>query len=65
MISFLSKQYLDMYNAVKGVASVFIIYFLLFFSCVWLFATLWTVACQAPLSSTISQSLHKFMSLSW
>ena len=32
MISFLSKQYLDMYNAVKGVASVFIIYFLLFFS---------------------------------
>ena len=30
---------------------------------VWLFATLWTVACQAPLSSTISQSLLKFMSI--
>jgi len=27
-----------------------------------LFATPWIVACQAPLSSTISQSLLKFMS---
>ena len=26
---------------------------------------LWTTACQAPVSSTISQSLLKFMSLSW
>ena len=32
-------------------------------SCVWLFATLWTVACQAPLSFSISWSLLKFMSL--
>ena len=31
-------------------------------SCVWLFATPWTAACQAPLFSTISQSLLKFMS---
>ena len=30
---------------------------------VWLFGTPWTTACQAPLSSTISQSLHKFMSI--
>ena len=30
---------------------------------VWLFATLWTVACQAPLSSTVSRSLLKFMSI--
>ena len=29
---------------------------------VWLFVTSWTVACKAPLSSTISQSLLKFMS---
>ena len=32
-------------------------------SCVWLFATPWTVACQAPLSSTVSLSLLKFMSI--
>ena len=30
--------------------------------CVWLFATPWTAACQAPLSFTTSQSLLKFMS---
>ena len=30
---------------------------------VWLFVTSWTAACQAPLSSTISQSLIKFMSI--
>ena len=29
---------------------------------VWLFVTPWTAACQTPLSSTISQSLLKFMS---
>ena len=32
-------------------------------SCVQLFATSWTVACQASMSSTISQSLLKFMSI--
>ena len=37
---------------------------LLFFSsCVWLFATSRTVACQTHLFSTISQSLLKFMSI--
>ena len=30
-------------------------------SCVWLFATPWTAACQASLSSTISRSLLKLM----
>ena len=30
---------------------------------VWLFAALWTAACQAPLSSAISQNLLKFMSI--
>ena len=30
--------------------------------CVWLFATPWTAACQAPLSFTNSQSFLKFMS---
>ena len=30
---------------------------------VWLFVTPWTVACQAPLSSTISWSLLKLMSI--
>ena len=32
-------------------------------SCVWLFATPWTAAHQASLSSTISQSLLRFMSI--
>ena len=32
-------------------------------NCVWLFATPWTAAHQAPLSFTISQSLLKFMSI--
>ena len=32
-------------------------------SCVWLFATPWTAACQSSLSFTISQSLLKFMSI--
>ena len=36
---------------------------LLLFSCVWLFATLWTAVCQASLSFTISWSLLKFMSI--
>ena len=30
---------------------------------VWLFSTLWTIACQTSLSLTISQSLPKFMSI--
>ena len=33
------------------------------FSCVWLFENPWTVACQASLSITNSQSLPKFMSI--
>ena len=32
-------------------------------SCVLLFVTLWTAACQASLSLTISQSLLKLMSI--
>ena len=32
-------------------------------SCVCFFATLWTVACQVPLSSTISQSLLRFRTI--
>ena len=32
-------------------------------SCVWLFETLWTTACQASLSLTNSQSLLKLMSI--
>ena len=32
-------------------------------SCVWFFATPWTVARQTPLSSTISWNLFKFMSI--
>ena len=32
-------------------------------SCVWLFVTLWAVACQASLSFTISWNLLKFVSI--
>ena len=32
-------------------------------SCVWLFATPWTAACQPSMSFTISWSLLKFMSI--
>ena len=32
-------------------------------SCVWLFATSWTAACQTPLSSSISRRLLRFMSV--
>ena len=39
------------------------IVFVQWLSCVWLFATPWTVAHQAPLSSTISRSLPKFMTI--
>jgi len=34
-------------------------------SCIWLFATPWTVACQALNSFTISQSLFKLISIEW
>ena len=34
-----------------------------FFSCVWLFASPWTAACQASLSITSFQSMLKFMSI--
>ena len=29
------------------------------FSCVWLFATLWTTACQAPLSGSLQDTVHR------
>ena len=39
------------------------IVFIQLLSCVWLFLALWTIACQASLSFTISQSLLKLMSI--
>ena len=41
----------------------FIVVLIQVLSPVWLFLTPWTTTCQAPLSSTISQSLHKFRSI--
>ena len=38
-------------------------FFFQLISCVWLFVTPWTAACQTPASSTISWSLFKFMSI--
>ena len=42
---------------------VFIVVAVQLLSCVQLFATPWTAACQASLSFTISRSLHKLMSI--
>ena len=42
----------------SGHPSLFVVHLL---SCVWLSATPWTAALQAPLSSTVSRSLLKFM----
>ena len=42
---------------------VVVVLVVLLLSCVWLFVTPWTAARQAPLFSTISQSLLKFMSI--
>ena len=41
---------------------IFVVLFNLL-SCVWLFATPWTATCQSSLSSTLSQSLLKLMSI--
>ena len=42
---------------------IYYVVIVLLLSHVWFFATSWTLAPQAPLSSTISQSLLKFMSI--
>ena len=48
-----------------GVGKLFVVHFSQFkwLSCVWLFATPWTAACQASLSITNSWSLLKLMSI--
>ena len=50
----LSPCLFDLYTEFSSVQSL---------SCVWLFATPWTVAPEASLSLTTSQSLPKFMSM--
>ena len=45
------------------VVKIKLVVFVQSLSHVWLFATPWTAACQAPLSSTISHSLLKLMSI--
>ena len=46
-----------------GRESCFVVDVVQSLSCVWLFATPWTAACQASLSFTISRSLLKLMSI--
>ena len=46
------------HNVVSKLFVVVVVHSLI---CVWVFASPWTAACQAPLSSTISQSLLKFI----
>ena len=43
--------------------SIFVIAVVYSLSCVWLFATPWTVECQASLSFTTSQNMLKLMSI--
>ena len=50
-------------NGIPQPVSLFIVVIVQLFSHVWLFATLWTVACQASLSITICRSLLKLMSI--
>ena len=64
MFSFLLwKHFLKLISGtiVVGAMALFVVVQLL--SHLRLFVTAWTAACQAPLSSTISQSLLKFMSI--
>ena len=44
-------------------SGIFCVVFVQSLSCVWLFETSWAAACQAPLSSIISCSLLRFMSI--
>ena len=50
-------------NALIKISTILRDYVVQSLSCVWLFATPWTAACQASLSFTISQSLLKLMSI--
>ena len=54
--------YLLILNVVCLISNIFILFVVHSLSCVWLFATPWTVACQASLS-TISQGLLTLMSI--
>ena len=55
----LASQYLEKNVIFKEILEVVV----QLISCAWLFATPWTVACQASLSFTISQGLLKLMSV--
>ena len=50
-------------NGIPQPVSLFIVVVVQLLSHVWLFATLWTVACQASLSITICRRLLKLMSI--
>ena len=60
-VTFLLRVYLHLYWSIHLFLHLFVVVQLL--SRVGFFATLWTVACQAPLSPIISWSLLKFMSI--
>ena len=55
---FISKKFTVMYSKDDNLLLLFS-----HLSHIWLFVATWTVACQAPPSSTISQSLLKFVSI--
>ena len=57
------RSSLSIFSPGFGVVTFFFIFVVQLLSCVWLFATLWTAACQVTLSFTLSQSLLKLMSI--
>ena len=64
MFSFLLwKHFLKLLSETIVVGAMALSVVVQLLSHLWLFVTAWTAACQAPLSSTISQSLFKFMSI--
>ena len=61
-VKIISKLYPSIYNvSIKYTAFFFFSVVVQLLSHVWLFVIPWTAALQAPLSSTISQSLLKFL----
>ena len=62
-MSFIQYLLLFKESLIRDFAPLMLLLLLSRFSRVQLFVTSWTVACQAPLSSTVSQSLLRFMSI--
>ena len=63
ILMYLLGYFFSISNLMKKKTVILVLVIAQSLSHVWLFATSWTVAHQAPLSSIITQSLLKFMSI--